>query len=280
MRCIYCKQPSETSRSIEHVIPESLGNDCVILPAGTVCDGCNNYFSRKVEAPFLNAPLLQLLRFEQVLPNKRGRVPPMAVVSPQLGRGEIRRDRDGEPSTIAFQAGPLLDGSTRRPQLFVTYTPIAPPSNSTTSRFLAKVAIGYIAHRLIGTGTGADVVVDDEGLDRVRCHARRGTDADWPIKVRAIYSPERQWPDPADSSQIVTEVDLLEHDDDAFLVFAVFGTELTLPLIHPTIDGYERWLRLNDGASPLYPGDSAADLGWTREPAGPYPRDGWALPGP
>jgi hypothetical protein len=280
MRCIYCKQPSETSRSIEHVIPESLGNDHVILPAGAVCDICNNYFSRKVEAPFLNAPLLQLLRFEQALPSKKGRVPPMAVISPQLGRGEIRRDRDGDPRTIAFESDQLLDWSTRSRQPFVTYTPMVPPSDSVTSRFLAKVAIGYIAHLLVGAGNGTETIVDDEGLDRVRCHARRGTDPDWPIKVRAIYSPDRQWPDPAGSSQIVTEVDLLEHDDDAFLVFAVFGTELTIPLIAPRIDGYERWLRLNDDAIPLYPGDSAADLGWTTEPSRPYPREGWALPGP
>lgn len=261
------------------MIPESLGNDQVILPAGTVCDACNNYFSRKVEAPFLNAPLLQLLRFEQALPSKRGRVPPMAVLSPRLGRGEVRRDRDGAPSTIAFEAGPLLDRSIRRRQPFITYTPMVPPSSSITSRFLAKVAIGYIAHLLVGAGNGAETVVDDEGLDRVRSHARRGTDPDWPIKVRAIYSPDRQWPDPAGSSQIVTEVDLFEHEEDVFLVFAVFGSELTIPLIEPRIDGYEHWLRLNDDASPLYPGDSAADLGCTDEPPGPYPRDGWALPG-
>jgi hypothetical protein len=278
MRCIYCKQPSDTSRSVEHVIPDSLGNEHIILPAGTVCDGCNNYFSRKVEAQFLNAPLVQLLRFNQVLPSKRGRVPPMAVLSPQLGRGEIRRDSEGVPSTIGFETGPLLEESIRSCHQFVTYTPMVPPANSITSRFLAKVAIGYIAHLLGCTGNRADIVVNDTGLDRVRSHARRGTDPDWQITVRAIYSPDRAWPDPAGRSQIVTEVDLLERDDDMFLVCAVFGTELTISLIEPRIDGYERWLRLNDDASPLYPGASAASLGWTTEPPGPYPRQGWSLP--
>jgi hypothetical protein len=51
MRCPFFKSDSTASRSIEHIIPESLGNMTQILPPGVVCDGCNNYFSRKVEGP-------------------------------------------------------------------------------------------------------------------------------------------------------------------------------------------------------------------------------------
>ncbi|MBT3070018.1 HNH endonuclease [Rhodomicrobium sp. Az07] len=34
------------------LVPESLGNRQHVLPKGIVCDGCNNYFSRKVENRF------------------------------------------------------------------------------------------------------------------------------------------------------------------------------------------------------------------------------------
>jgi len=65
MRCLFCKCDSSSSRSVEHVIPESLGNHSLTLPPGVVCDNCNNYFSRKVEKPFLESGAVLLLRFHQ-----------------------------------------------------------------------------------------------------------------------------------------------------------------------------------------------------------------------
>jgi len=278
LHCVYCKQPSHQSRSAEHVIPESLGNDSLVLPPGVVCDGCNNYFSREVEAPFLNAPLLQMLRFDQMLPSKRGRVPPMVVSSLQMGRGEVRRYSNGDPSTIAFEPSEVFDESLRNRTPFVTYTLMTPPSDSVTSRFLGKVAIGYIAHRLLSDGKDTDILVQDDGLDRLRDHARRGTDLEWPISVRSIYSPDRLWRDESGRSQIVTEVDLFEDkDDEPYLVLAVFGTELVIALCEPRISGFERWLANNGDQSPLYVGSYAEDLLTASEPTEMYPRPGWSL---
>jgi hypothetical protein len=53
MKCVFCKCDSEDSKSVEHVIPESLGSKTIVLPRGLVCDKCNNYFSHKVEIPIL-----------------------------------------------------------------------------------------------------------------------------------------------------------------------------------------------------------------------------------
>lgn len=60
---------------MEHIIPESLGNSEHVLPVGTVCDGCNQYFSRKVERQVLESPMFRLLRADMRVPNKRGRMP-------------------------------------------------------------------------------------------------------------------------------------------------------------------------------------------------------------
>ena len=61
MRCIFCKKDSCNSRSVEHILPESLGNEEHILPAGIVCDRCNNYFASSVEQnSFLNPATLRL----------------------------------------------------------------------------------------------------------------------------------------------------------------------------------------------------------------------------
>ncbi|QAS81262.1 hypothetical protein CO657_22920 (plasmid) [Rhizobium acidisoli] len=54
--CIFCRKSHVAFRSVEHIIPESLGNlsGRHLLPKGIVCDPCNNYFSHSVEAPILS----------------------------------------------------------------------------------------------------------------------------------------------------------------------------------------------------------------------------------
>ena len=74
MKCIFCKQDSSTSISVEHIIPESLGGN-EYLRSGIVCDKCNNYLSREVERPFLEDKSIQLLRFEESVPSKKGKIP-------------------------------------------------------------------------------------------------------------------------------------------------------------------------------------------------------------
>lgn len=45
-KCIFCGNTSTNCfTSVEHVIPESMGNDLVIIPKGWICDQCNNVFS-------------------------------------------------------------------------------------------------------------------------------------------------------------------------------------------------------------------------------------------
>jgi len=78
MRCIFCKCDSSSSRSREHIIPESLWNVSHVLPPGIVCDKCNNYFAREIEKPFSETPAILALRFHEALPSKRGIIPPLA----------------------------------------------------------------------------------------------------------------------------------------------------------------------------------------------------------
>ena len=48
MICIFCHKDSSTAKSVEHIIPESLGNKHHYLPKGYVCDECNHYFAIKI----------------------------------------------------------------------------------------------------------------------------------------------------------------------------------------------------------------------------------------
>ncbi|NQT57160.1 MAG: hypothetical protein HQ551_13135, partial [Desulfobacteraceae bacterium] len=75
MKCIFCKQDSNDCVSVEHILPESLGNIEVILAPGVVCDKCNNYFSREIEKPLLSSGIFRLLRNDKQIPSKKGKIP-------------------------------------------------------------------------------------------------------------------------------------------------------------------------------------------------------------
>lgn len=70
--CIFCHNDSSTSKSAEHIIPESLGNKEYILPTGYVCDTCNNYFSIKIERDLLTQPYFVSMRFRNEILTKKG----------------------------------------------------------------------------------------------------------------------------------------------------------------------------------------------------------------
>ena len=73
MQCIFCHKDSSTSKSVEHIIPESLGNKEHILPKGYVCDACNNYFSVKIEKELLAQPYFVSMRRRNDIRTKKGR---------------------------------------------------------------------------------------------------------------------------------------------------------------------------------------------------------------
>lgn len=262
MRCVYCKMASDRSRSVEHVVPEALGNHKLLLSPGIVCDGCNNYFSRKVEGPFLNAPAMQLLRHEQGLMSKRGRIPTLRAFAPQVGEATMHASTAELPRRIMFDSEELAHRWLVRGQhgRLLTEQVMTPPSPIMTSRFLAKVAIGCLADRLKDVEGGLDFLVDEPGFDRLRNHARRGRDQHWPVFVRRIYPANARWLENDDVRQKVWELDLLQ-DEDGYLysILVVFGLEFAIHLGEPDISGYRRWLLLHAGQSPLYSGRNAAE---------------------
>lgn len=62
-RCIWClrEPPNVTFNSDSHVVPECVGNTEQVLPAGFVCDNCNQHYGQKVEPTLLRDPILHLI---------------------------------------------------------------------------------------------------------------------------------------------------------------------------------------------------------------------------
>lgn len=75
MVCLFCKENSTNSKSVEHIIPESLGNKEHILPKGIVCDKCNQYFAIKIEKPLLEKPYFKNARSRNTVESKKNIIP-------------------------------------------------------------------------------------------------------------------------------------------------------------------------------------------------------------
>jgi hypothetical protein len=257
MRCLFCKEDSSASRSVEHIVPQSLGNTTSTLPPGVICDSCNNYFARKVEKPFLESMAILALRFHQVIPNKKGRVPPLLGMA---GGGPAIVHRHLEGPFVASVVTPYESAERILKQeegAIILPSPSDVLDNPPiVARFLAKAALETMAQRLVDHAEGLSYLVDEAQLDPIRDFARRGRPASWPYHSRRIYdgNQNRAMPD-GTTGQVVWESDLLQTPfGEWYFILAIFGLELSINLGGPEIDGYLQWLQEHHNVSPLYYG--------------------------
>lgn len=262
MICLFCKQDSADSRSVEHIIPESLGNSTFTLPPGVVCDGCNNYFARKVEKPLMELNDLTSLRFHQRVPNKKGKIPSL--------RGTVGPDAEVAVHPIA--SGPAAGSIEASPDAFELIfryganvinlpAPRDTWDETLTSRFLAKVALEAMAMRLVAYEEGLRYLATEPQFDPIREYARRGGRHPWPYHARRIYAADKRWNlASGEEVQRVWECEILHTErEEYYFVLALFGLELTINYAGPEIYGYLEWLDRHDNISPLYHGTHAND---------------------
>jgi hypothetical protein len=256
MRCLFCEGDASRSRGIEHVIPQSLGNTTLTLRPGVVCDGCNNYFAREVERPFLEAGPIVSLRFRQAVPSRRGRVPAATgVLTPDIDVN-VERVNDAPYGAVVRSSDPALVPkmlASRRP--CVLFDADGDLTSKVVSRFLAKVAVEAMAAKLLTEPALLASFIEDDALDPLRGHARRGIGT-WPFNIRRIYREDACWIDQEGSyRQVKWELDFHRtRRGELYLILAVFGLELVLNVGGPAVDGYREWLWANGFASPLYRG--------------------------
>lgn len=254
MRCIFCKAHSSSSRSVEHILPESIGNTTLVLPRGVVCDKCNNYFAKAVEKPFLEAEAVRQMRFHEGLPSKKGRVPVIGgLFEPDVAVEMVRDPKDGS-LTVRVPTQHWRRVVERPEARLLLPTGGALPVGAALSRFFAKVAVESMAARLLHDPALLDQFIDDPQLNPVRDHARRGRPADWTVHVRRIYAANaRTLGADGASHQVIHESDFLfTPGQEVYFVQAIFGMEFTINIGGPDVDGYLAWLEANGQASPLY----------------------------
>lgn len=276
MKCLFCKQSSADTKSVEHIVPESLGNTTFILPLGYVCDKCNNYFAREVEKPFLDLPELRLLRFQEAIPNKKNKMP---VIDGLLNgnypiklKRKLSHDEVVNEAEVSTEAMDKIFKSSEETTIIVpAFTnEMLPPNNSIISRFLAKMALEALADKLKDIENSLEDLINDSQFDMLRNHARLGSIKNWPCSIRRIYDYNKIW-EYSDGlhGQMVHESDFLlipieENSElateyimtEIYFVIALWGIEFAINMAGPEIISYENWLKAHDYKSPLYCGNN------------------------
>ncbi|MBI9050126.1 MAG: hypothetical protein JEZ00_11945 [Anaerolineaceae bacterium] len=84
-KCLFC-QSMGPFNTIEHIIPESLGNDDLLL-RGQVCDSCQAYFGKEVEQFVLNKTPIAFWRTFLGIKTKKGKNPSVNLNQPKIQKG-------------------------------------------------------------------------------------------------------------------------------------------------------------------------------------------------
>jgi hypothetical protein len=96
MACIFCKS-NEDLQTIEHIVPESLGNKHYTLPSGSICKSCNNKFSR-YEKEAISSSIIGFEKTRFGIKSKKGKTP-----SSKVGDIQFDGDENGRKDIITMK---------------------------------------------------------------------------------------------------------------------------------------------------------------------------------
>ena len=255
--CIFCKKDSSSSKSVEHIIPESLGNKSLILPKGIVCDSCNNYFARKVEKKVLEKPYFKNIRYRNFITTKRGRLVPDKTLFPHKDGGwaNVWLDEKGfiidSKDQHIFEL--IKDGKINKLVIPIIEQP--KENDCEVSRFLAKVAIEFLTDRIKNDDDWIEEIVTKVELDPLRNYARYGEGNFWKYHQRRIYGQDARFLDPVyhpEPYEILHEMDILYTEEMVmYFVVVIMGIEFAINLAQSETDYFMSWLKKNNYVSPI-----------------------------
>jgi hypothetical protein len=201
--CLYCASNGPFSTK-EHVIPESLGNDELIL-TGEVCDACQRYFGKEVERYVLDKTPLAFWRVFLHIPTKKGKLPTVDLRQTREDKGVIpdRHPHHDDAIFTAHEDGSvsvdidedeivrnIVEGSKSDFKIVLT-----PKKLHMLGRFLGKVGLGLIA-------TSDTQLARDQRFDPIRRYVRYGGFPElWPIfhytqgMLENLKKTVANWPD-------------------------------------------------------------------------------------
>jgi len=208
--CLFCESKGPFTTT-EHIIPESLGNDDLLL-VGEVCDGCQRYFGKEVEKYVLEKTPIGAWRALLGIQSKRGTLPSVDLSVPERARGVLPEKSVHHDNRVGFTAHEdgstsveidnseiiraILDGSKSELRFL-----LSPKHLVQLGRFLGKIAIELYC---LSDAARAR----RECYNALRRYSRFGITQDiWPIFHCTIGS--------------ISELRQIEHDDEGALLHPV-----------------------------------------------------------
>ena len=274
MQCIFCHKDSGASKSVEHIIPESLGNKHHFLPKGYVCDECNNYFAVKIERELLEQPYFKSMRLRNEIATKKGKLVKEKMIFPgAMMACDVEMQTTESGRVVSFNDEGLFeaikDGKTHTMLSPYYPEPVFPSTNM--SRFIAKCAYEYFLYN-VGE-ENYDLCVQEllgdkaDVLRALRKYARYGEGPYWQYNQRRIYSEGDFYSrkDRDELYEILHEMKFFtkEHkrystgfvEAEIYFVMAIAGIEYAMCISDPSITEYQKWLEEHNGLSPLNDND-------------------------
>ena len=270
MQCVFCHKDSSNSKSVEHIIPESLGNKHYFLPKGYVCDECNHYFAIKIENELLSQPYFISMRFRNEILTKKGRFVKEKLFFPEVKKSSevvMYTTDDGFIEAVVDEELYDLIKAGKTKTMIGPYIPEPEYPNVIMSRFLAKRAYEFFLYNM--GKEKYDLCVQEllckesDILKALREYARFGKGEYWQYSQRRIYSEgDVVFNQNEDLNyEILHEMKFFtrEHkrfpngyvEAEVYFVMAIEGIEYAICISDPNISEYQKWIEEHNGLSPL-----------------------------
>jgi hypothetical protein len=253
MNCILCKEPSDGSVSVEHIVPESLGNTQFILNRGVLCDKCNNYISVKIEQPLLEMPYFKQFRHDLGIKSKKGKIPDKDgfIIDADASKITFMKGKDNlqtvfvDPEAINEMSNKAM---TEFPAFEIVYG--APNVNPYLSKFLCKIGIEGLAYEA-GIYGFDESYYNQQALDDIKMYVRRGKKNQyWNYLSRVVHHHEGGFKDKIGYLKVICSWKFVfTEDHHLFLQFLFMGTEFMIDMVGPETYYAEQWLQKNNGRS-------------------------------
>lgn len=256
MICLFCKENSTNSKSVEHIIPESLGNKEHILPKGIVCDKCNQYFAIKLEKPLLEKPYFRNARSRNIVESKKNNIPLGDAFVFGRDMDKVQFGFEYGKNFVVFENEVVLSKvlSKGKGSFIIQMNDEPEKDDLIISRFLAKCALEFLA-TYTKDDFWLDEIINKKELDQLRNYARYGSGKFWKYSQRRIYDEEDRFTDHIyhpEPYEILHEIEFLYLDCQVmYFVIVIFGIEYVINLGGSELELYFDWLKKNNYISPV-----------------------------
>ena len=234
MLCIFCKEDSSNAKSVEHIIPESLGNTKHILNKGIVCDKCNNYFARKIEQKVLSYPEFKIDRFHMSVPSKKGKIPKLDTIFQTFNgyvNTSIGKTKDGNLFTEDLK---IMEIPQKGKLLLPAFSYLQRQKEEIStdyilSRFITKIALEYLSLKLLDKREQFEQLYDID-YDSIRRYIRYGNRSqicEYPIIIQKKYPTNKVFFDKSSREpyEILHQLDFILKDKTIYFSVIIFGIE-------------------------------------------------------